>query len=106
MAQQQPRTHTSAGSLTGGSSLGVTYFPTAALVRRLFPVEGFKESPFNSAGCRTGHVGTGTCSPGVMARELETNEGTLDSWVNEWERSIPEPEEALTRWSVTAAQTA
>lgn len=32
----------------------------------------------------------------VIARELEINEGTLGSWVNEWKRSNPEPEKALT----------
>ena len=31
-----------------------------------------------------------------MARELEINEGTLGNWVNEWKRSNPEREKALT----------
>ena len=31
-----------------------------------------------------------------IARELEINEGTLGNWVNEWKRSNPEPEKALT----------
>ncbi|MBU6149972.1 MAG: transposase [Chloroflexi bacterium] len=32
----------------------------------------------------------------VIARELEINEGTLGSWVNEWKKNNPEPEKALT----------
>jgi len=31
-----------------------------------------------------------------IARELEVNEGTLGNWVNEWKKSNPEPEKALT----------
>ena len=31
-----------------------------------------------------------------IARELEVNEGSLGNWVNEWKKSNPEPEKALT----------
>jgi transposase-like protein len=30
-----------------------------------------------------------------IARELESGEGTLGNWVNEWKQSNPEPEKAL-----------
>jgi transposase-like protein len=30
-----------------------------------------------------------------VARELEINEGTLGSWVNQWKAENPEPEKAL-----------
>ncbi len=31
-----------------------------------------------------------------IARELESGEGTLGNWVNEWKQGNPEPEKALT----------
>ena len=38
-----------------------------------------------------------TCRPvAEIARELESGEGTLGNWVNQWEQNNPEPEKALT----------